>query len=148
MADDFRTRTRNFLGLGSLQGAPPPGTRSAYARFTMVGPDTTRAQLLGGTLLYVLLTIFCVALVLGSVGAFGQIVFAILGVLCFVFSMQRVVPLLNGRPDPNADDHDDRGGDSGSAPQAPPTTSRRTGGSTGAKKGGGARRSGDPRRSG
>ncbi len=148
MADGFRTRTRNFLGLDPLKGEVPPAQRSAYNRFTTVGPDTTRRQLIGGAALYTLLTVFCISLVLGSTGLFGRIVFAVFGVLCFLFSMQRFVPLLNGTETPgrgrNAGTTDD--GDPDAAP-TPPAPSRRTGGTASGKKTGGARRSGDPRRS-
>ncbi len=148
MADDFRTRTRQFLGIDPPAGDLTPRRRSSYARFTTPGLDTSRNQLIGGALLYVVLTVFCIALVLGPTGVLGRVVFALLAVLGFVFAMQRIVMLVNRRDEassPRVEDDDEP------LPRTRPAASKRTGGSghttTASKKAGGARRSGDPRRS-
>lgn len=144
MAEDFRSRTRNLLGLNPLPGAAAPRRRSAYARFTAPGPDTTMVQLLVGAALYAILTVFCIALVFGSAGVFGRVLFAVLTVLGFLFTMQRIVIALN-RGDkssaigPATESDETRPG---------PGSSSRTGGPGRAKKGRGGRRSGDPRQSG
>lgn len=99
MAQDPRTRTRNFLGLDPLKGSNGPIERSTYARFTSPGPDTTTAQLVWGAIFYAVLSVFSVALLLGSSGLFGKIFFGIIGILGLVFIAQRIVLLGNRSED-------------------------------------------------
>lgn len=99
MAQDPRTRTRNFLGLDPLKGSNGPPERSAYARFTSPGPDTTSSQLVFGAIFYAVLSVFSVALLLGSSGLFGKIFFGIVGLLGLAFIAQRVILLANRKDD-------------------------------------------------